>query len=170
MEPLFKNKTTLSKENYIDLVKFHQKKNSWKYWLYTAIVSFLLVLIICFQIASNAYFQATFLFICFIIFLIYRFIYPYYKTDKEFKSDKVQNNLINYYFFYDKYFKIKNKLGNTKIKYYKLYKVYENDNYFYLYLNKNIVFIIDKSEFTIGNSKSFEKFMKNKVWLKFKEV
>ena len=30
MEALFKNKTKLSEENYLNLVQFHQKKNNWK--------------------------------------------------------------------------------------------------------------------------------------------
>ena len=36
MEPLFRNKTTMSKEIYTQLLQFHQRKYNWKYWLYTA--------------------------------------------------------------------------------------------------------------------------------------
>ncbi len=169
MEPLFKNKTTLSEKNYLDLVQFHQKKNNWKYWIYTAIVSILFVVIISYQVANHVYLHVSILAIFFIGFLLYRFVYPYYKTGKELKSDKVQNSLVNYYLFYDKYFKIKNKLGNSKIRYYKLYRVYESKNFFYLYLDKNNAFILEKSGFVIGNIDSFRKFMKNKMWLKFKE-
>lgn len=167
MEALFKNKTKLSEENYLNLVQFHQKKNNWKYRLYTIIVSILFIVIISFQISNHSFLQAIFLFVFFIGFILYRFISPYYKTYKELHSDKIKNTLINYYFFYDKYFKVKNKLGNSKIRYYKLYKVYENKNYFYLYLNKSTAFIVDKSCFTIGTSKDFQSFIKSKVWIKF---
>lgn len=169
MEPLFKNKTTLSSKNYIQLVKFHQKKNNWKYTLYTATISILFVICVAFQISARNYLIATIIFACFVAFLGYRFIQPGQKNKKELRSDKVQNNLINYYFFYDNYFKVKNTIGNSKLKYSKLYKVYENDNYFYLYLDKNNSFILEKNGFMIGTSSDFEKFMKSKVGFKFKK-
>lgn len=169
MEPLFKNKTVLSKENYMNLVEFHQKKNNWKYWSYTGIISILFVIAIAFQIANSDYLRILIISIFFVGFLLYRFINPYYKTVKEIQSDKVQKSLINYYFFYEKFFKIKNELGSSKIKYHKLYKVYENEDYFYLYLDKSNALIVKKSGFMIGNADSFEKFIKSKVWIKFKK-
>lgn len=168
MEPLFKNKTVMSRENYIHLLEFHQKKNNWKYWLYTAFFSVSFIFCTAVHIVNKNYSFALLFFLFFFGFLLYRFIEPYRKTEKELQSDKIQNNLVNYYFFYEKCFKVKNKLGNNTVKYHKLYKAYENENYFYLYLNKNVAFIIDKSGFTIGNEKSFEKFLKNKMWFKFK--
>ena len=168
MEPLFKNKTTLSKKNYIELVKFHQKKNNWKYYLYTAIFSILFVFCISVQIANKYYLPAIILFLCFFAFLAYRFIQPYYKTKKEFQSDKVQKNLVNYYFFYKEYFKVKNKMGSFKLRYYKIYRAYENENYFYLYLDKDYAFIIEKSGFIIGNKDEFRDFIKSKLRFKFK--
>ena len=168
MEPLFKNKTTLSSKNYIELVKFHQKENNWKYFLYTAFYSILFVIFIAIQIASKYYFPAILVFICFFGFLVYRFIEPYYKTKKEFQSEKVQKNLVNFYLFYEKYFKVKNKMGSFKLRYYKLYKAYENENYFYLYLDKDYAFILEKSGFITGNIDEFQKFIKSKLGFKFK--
>lgn len=169
MEPLFKNKTTLSKKNYIELVKFHQKKNNWKYFLYTAFYAILFVFCIAIQIASKYYLPAIILFLCFVGFLAYRFIEPYYKTKKEFQSEKVQKNLVNFYLFYEKYFKIKNKMGSFKLKYHKIYKAYENENFFYLYINKDYAFILEKSGFITGNENDFRKFIKSKLGFKFKE-
>ena len=169
MEILFKNKTTLSKKNYMNLVKFHQMKNGWKYWLYTAIFSLLFIFCISFQISAKNYLIAVIVFLAFVAFLGYRFIYPYYKTNKELKSDKIQKQLINYYTFYDKYFKVKNEIASSKHRYNKLYKVYENENYFYLYLNADNAFIVEKTGFIVGDLKSFEKFIKNKVGFKFKK-
>lgn len=170
MQILFKNKTTLSPENYIHLVQFHQEKNNWKYWLYTAFVSTLFLVCISFQFVFQNYFIACIFLACFLVFLGYRFIQPYHKTKKELQSKKVQNNLVNYYFFYDNYFRIKNAIGNSKLKYYKLYRVYENDNYFYLYLDKNNSLIIEKFGFMIGDVTSFRNFMKRKVRFKFKGI
>ena len=75
---------------------------------------------------------------------------------------------MNYYFFYENYFRVKNTIGNSKLKYYKLYRVYENENYFYLYLNKDNCLILEKSGFMIGSTDDFRSFMKNKVRFKFK--
>lgn len=169
MELLFKNKTTLSSKNYIELVKFHQKKNNWKYFLYTGFFSILLIICISIQIAYKYYLSAVMIFLCFFGFLAYRFIEPYYKTKKEYQSEKVQKNLVNYYLFYEKYFKVKNKMGNFKLRYYKIYKAYENENYFYLYLNKDYAFILEKSGFITCNENDFKKFIKNKLRFKFKE-
>lgn len=167
MELLFKNKTILSKKNYMNLVKFHQKKNNWKYWLYTAIFSLLFIFCFSFQISAKNYLISILVLLAFICFISYRFIYPYYKTNKELKSDKIQKNLTNFYMFYDKYFKVKNEIASSKHKYNKLYKVYENKDYFYLYLDKSNAFIVEKSGFMIGNSKDFQKFIKNKTHFKF---
>ena len=169
MEPLFKNKTNLSKKNYIELVKFHQNKNNWKYFLYTAFYAFLFIICISIQIASKYYFPAILFFLFFLAFLAYRLIEPVYKTKKEYQSEKIQKNLVNYYLFYEKYLRIRNKMGNFKLKYNKIYKAFENDNFFYLYINKDYAFILEKSGFLIGNADSFEKFLKNKLRFKFKE-
>lgn len=169
MEPLFKNKTILSSKNYMNLVAFHQKKYNLRYWLYTIALSLLLICCAIFQISAQNYLLAILLFASFIFFLAYRFIYPYYKTGKELHSNKVQNNLINYFFFYENYFRIKNTIGNSKLKYRDLYRVYENDNYFYLYMDKSNALIIEKSGFVIGTAHSFRTFIKNKVGFKFKK-
>lgn len=168
MELLFKNKTTLSKENYMQLVHFHQEKNNWKYWLYTGIFSVLFILCIIFQVIAQNYFSACIILLALLFFWAYRLMEPYYKTKKELQSKKVQENLINYYFFYDTYFKIKNKIGTSKIKYYKIYRVYEKEDFFYLYFDKSNAFIIDKSGFTLGNKTTFSQFLKKKFPFKFK--
>lgn len=169
MEPLFRNKTTMSKEIYTQLLQFHQKKYDWKYWLYTASLFLLFVVLIAFNFANHYYLQAFLLFAIFAGFLTYQFIHPYKKIAKEYKSDKVQNHLINYYSFYNSYLKIKNKSGIFKVKYWKLYRVFETDNYFYLYLDKTNILVVDKLGFTIGTIENFEKFVKSKVWFKFKK-
>lgn len=169
MKPLFKNKTTLTKENYMKLVEFHQKKNNWKYWLYTIIFCLLLIINIAYQLVKHNYGIFTTVLVALIVFILYRLIYPYYKTSKELQSKKVKNNLVNYYFFYDKYFKVRNASTSTRIKYHKLYKTYESEDFFYLYFDKTNAFIVDKSGFEIGDSKSFGEFLKSKMRLKFKK-
>lgn len=169
MKPLFQNKTTLSQKVYLDLLTFHQRKFSWKQTIYTAIF-FLLFIVFISSLFANHYFARGFLFfIIFACFLAYQFIHPMQKNTKEFHSDKVQNGLINTYSFYEKYFVVKNKMGNDKISYYKLYRIFETENYFYLYLDKVNILVLDKSEFLLGTVQNFKKFIKHKMWLKFKE-
>ena len=121
-----------------------------------------------YQIVLKNYISLTLLALIFIGFLAYRFIEPYRKAEKEIKGEKVQGNLVNTYIFYDKNFVIKNKYGKDTLKYRKLFKVYDNDNVFYLYISKEDVFIIEKDKFEIGNSDKFKEFIHKKVGYKFK--
>lgn len=168
MEILFKNVTTLNKDEYIELIKFHGQKNNFKYYLYTAIMGLILIIGMSYQIILGNYISLTLLALIFIGFLAYRFIEPYRKAEKEMKGEKVQGNLVNTYIFYDKNFVIKNKYGKDILKYRKLFKVYDNDNVFYLYISKEDVFIIEKDKFEIGNSDKFKEFIHKKVGYKFK--
>lgn len=168
MEILFKNVTTLNKDEYIELIKFHGQKNNFKYYLYTAIMGLILIIGMSYQIILRNYISLTLLALIFIGFLAYRFIEPYRKAEKEMKGEKVQGNLVNTYIFYDKNFVIKNKYGKDTFKYRKLFKVYENKNVFYLYINKEDVFIVEKNKFEIGNPYEFKEFIAKKVGYKFK--
>lgn len=168
MEILFKNITTLNENEYKELIKFHGKKNNFKYYLYTAVMGLILIIGMSYQIVLKNYISLTLLALIFIGFLAYRFIEPYRKAEKEIKGEKVQGNLVNTYIFYDKNFVIKNKYGKDTLKYRKLFKVYDNDNVFYLYISKEDVFIIEKDKFEIGNSDKFKEFIHKKVGYKFK--
>lgn len=169
MKPLFQNKTSLSKKVYLDLLTFHQGKFGWKHTIYTATFSLLFILLISSLFAHHYFAHGFVFFVIFVCFSAYQFIHPSYKNTKEFHSDKVQNNLVNTYFFYENYFVIKNIAGSDKIAYYKLYRVFETKNYFYLYLDKTNILVLDKSEFLLGTIQDFKRFMKHKMWLKFKK-
>lgn len=169
MKPLFKNETPLSEKIYLELLQFHQRKNSWKFWSYNTILSLLFIILIAFQLANHNIFQASLLFILFFGFLAYRFISPYTKNTKEFHSDKVQNSLVNTFIFYDNCFDIINEFGSSQVRYSKLLKVYNYNDYFYLYLDKSNILVLKKSGFLIGNSDDFEDFIKHKVRFKFRK-
>ena len=59
-------------------------------------------------------------------------------------------------------------MGSSRLKYYKIYKAYENKDFIYLYINKDYAFILEKSGFLIGDADLFKKFIKNKIKFKFK--
>lgn len=168
MKILFKNVTTLNKGEYMELIRFHGKKNNFKYYLYTAIMGLILIIGISYQIILRNYISLALLSLILIGFLAYRFIEPYRKAEKEMKGEKLQGNLINTYIFYDKNFVIKNIYGKDNFKYRKLFRVYENENVFYLYINKEDVFIVSKDKFEIGDSYKFKEFISQKVGYKFR--
>lgn len=168
MEILFKNTTTLNKDNYLDLIKFHGKKNNFKYYSYTAVMALILIIGMSYQIILKNYISLILLALIFIGFLAYRLLSPYKKAEKEMKGEKLQGNLTNTFFFYDKNFIVKNKYGKDSLKYRKIFKIYENDDVFYIYINKENVFIIEKNNFEIGSSSEFKKFISKKVGYKFK--
>lgn len=170
MEILFKNTTTLNTDEYVELINFHGKKNNLKYYLYTATMGLILIIGIAYQIYFKNYVSLTLLALIFIGFLAYRLIEPYKKTEKEMNGEKIQGNLVNTYIFYDKNFVVKNKYGKDTLKYRKLFKVYENDNVFYIYISKEDVFIVEKDKFDIGNPEDFKKFISKKVGHKFKSL
>ncbi|MCI8353094.1 MAG: YcxB family protein [Clostridia bacterium] len=100
------------------------------------------------------------------LFLFWRVFHPTFFVKKEAGSSKVKNQMKNTYSFYDKYMTIKNSKDDIKLSYYKLYNVFETENYFYLYINKNYSFVLAKDTFSIGNPNEFYKFMKKKLWYK----
>lgn len=169
MEILFKNITTLDKEEYIELVKFHGRKNNLKYYSYTAFMSLIIIVGIAYQIYFKNYTSLLLLVLLLLAFLGYRIIAPYKKTEKEINGEKVSGNLVNTYIFYEKNFVVENRYGKDTIKYRKLFKVYENNNAFYLYITKENVFIVEKNKFEIGTAENFKKFLSQKIGYKFKK-
>lgn len=67
----------------------------------------------------------------------------------QYKSLAKTKESVNEYIFCDKSFNIKTQseehIGETKIEYSMIWKAYETSRYFFVYLTKNQVFIIDKS-------------------------
>ncbi|MGN1302285.1 MAG: YcxB family protein, partial [Clostridia bacterium] len=100
-------------------------------------------------------------------FCFYRFIYPNKQVEKELKTDKFKNEKEFTFTFYEKFFVISDKKKSEKIKYWKLYRVYETKEFFYLYIDNNHAFLLNKSTFIKGNTSNFLKFLKRKIWFKF---
>lgn len=164
MEKLFENTTTYTPEIYHEFVKFHNKKYNFKYHLYTLAILICIIFCMVSQFLNNNIFMGILFVFVMVIFLLYRVYHPYFLTKKEASSDKVKKQLRNTYSFYDKYMEIKNSNDTIKLKYHKLYKIFETENYFYLYLNKTYSFVLDKNSFSVGSSEDFYKFMKRKLF------
>lgn len=163
MTPLFKNKTKYTEQNYQQFVNFHSKKYNFSYYTYTIIISLLMVYCCILGIIQKD-FGITLLFACMlIVFLILRIYIPnrsYLKTKKDLKSEK--NNLFIFN-FYQHYFTI----GKSRLYYFKLHKVFETKDYFYLYVDEENAALVSKSGFEIGTPDDFTNFIKKKCLLKY---
>lgn len=167
MKILFKNKTKYTKEIYEKYLQFHQNKFKNKYTFTTIVPILLLSFCIIINLQYSKYLTAFILFAILGIFCFYRLIYPNKQVEKELKTDKFKNEKEFTFKFYDKFFVISDKKISEKIKYWKLHRVYETEDFFYLYIDSNHAFLLDKSTFSKGNTSEFLKFLKRKTWFKF---
>ena len=170
LKVLFKNTTKYDKKIYREFINFHQKIYGFRYKLYTIVIILLLMFIAICQISFNGYVLALISFIVIVIFFLWRLIHPVSTISKELKSDKIQKEESFTFYFYDKYFKIREeiKLETYTMKYFSIYKVYETKSFFYIYTDKTHAFLINKNCFSIGNSKHFSEFIHKKCKFKYR--
>ena len=169
MKILFKNKTKYSKEIYTEYLNFHRKKYNFSYKLYTAFIIFLILLCVTMQIKYHYYTLAIIMCVALTIFFLWQFIHPEYQVAKEYQSDKIANENEFTFIFYKKHFKVVGKKQFSDCKYYELHKVFETNNFFYLYLDKNHALLLKKDCFTVGNPEEFSTFVKKKVLWKYRK-
>lgn len=168
MNKLFENETTYTANAYVDFLRFHNKKYNVPYMTYTVFWAFILLLCIILAFGSGARLQGVIITIILICFIIYRLARPRMIVDKEFKSDKLSENNVNKFSFYDKEFVVSNKKGKFSYKYFMLYRVFETSEYFYLYVSKENAFLVSKFAFSLGSAKEFSTFMKVKCKSRYK--
>lgn len=166
MKILYKNKTKYTKNTYQKYLQFHQNKYGNQYIFTTILTIMLLVFCIITNIKYSSYFTSFLLILALIGFCFYRFFYPIKLVKREIKTEKFEKEKTFTYCFYENFFTVSDRNFFDKIKYWKLYKVFETDDFFYLYINKDHAFLLDKSCFIKGNVSNFLKFMKKKTWFK----
>ena len=88
--------------------------------------------------------------------------------NKEKNSKMLMQEFTNTYVFYKHYFITENPDGQAQTYYFKINKVIETKEYFYIYLSKEYAFIVDKEGFEKCSWQEFKKFIQNKVKLKYK--
>ena len=166
MKILYKNKTKYTKEVYAKYLQFHQNKFGNKYTFSTVVT----ILLLCFCIITNLQYYhksiAFILLITLIIFCFYRFYHPIKLVKQELKTEKFKNEIEFTFKFYNKFFTIFDSKNLEKVQYWKLHKIYETEDFFYLYIDKNHAFLLDKNTFTRGDTSEFLKFIKRKIWFK----
>ena len=163
MEPLFKNVTKYTLKNYKEFSDFHSNKFAFSQNLYTLLFSLLLIYFIIYNII-NKNLKLILLFILLLfIFLIIKLYFPYKmfkKSTAEIKKVESRNYTFNFYKFY---FTIEDK----RFYYFKLYRVCETNDFFYLYASEDVAALVDKNGFEVGNAEDFSKFIKKKCFFKY---
>lgn len=168
MKPIFKNVTKYSNKSYKEFVNFHNKKYGATYTFFTVLFTILLLYCLILSIKEKQI-HMVLIFILTIVFLLFWRIYmPLDKYRKELNNNSKKGKSEVFVFrFFDKYFKI----NKSKIYYFRLYKVFETEKFFYLYLNKEYAAVVNKTGFEIGNVNDFSEFIKKKCMLRYsKEI
>ncbi len=168
MKLLFKNITTYSQDIYDEFLNFHSRKFSFKYHLVSLMISMLILFLIMLYIQNHYYELAVIFCACLTSFILYRYFSPIEEVSKDYHSDKITKQLSFTFSFYNKYFKVYTKKRYSVIPYRKLYKIFETDTFFYLYLDNRHSFIVDKSGFKKGTPIAFRDFIKKKCPFKYK--
>lgn len=162
LELLFKNTTKYSKNSYNTFLNFHAKNFSFRYHLSsilgTICILFLVILYICYHYYELAFISCAVL----IIFILWRYFYPIAEVRNEYQSDRITKQETVTYCFYKRRFKIYSNGKFSYKRYKELYKIFETDSFFYLYLDSRHSLLLDKSGFSKGSSKAFREFIKKK--------
>ena len=168
MKLLFKNTTTYSKHIYDDFLSFYSIKLSFKYHLFSFVISMLILFLIILYVQNHYYELAVIFCACLTSFILYRYFHPIEEVNQDYHSDKITKEQSFTFLFYDHYFKINTKRQYSIVYYRKLYKIFETDTFFYLYLDNRHSFLLDKSGFKKGTPLDFRNFIKKKCPFKYK--
>ena len=164
---LFKNTTKYSKDIYNIFLEFHKKKFSFRYNLLSIAISMLILCFIILHIQYHHYGIAIIFCACLTSFILYRYFHPIEEVRKDYNSDKITQENSFTFSFYDRYLKVYSKMKYSIIKYKDLYKIFETDKFFYLYLDNSHSLLLDKSGFKKGTPIEFRNFIKKKCPLKY---
>lgn len=169
MKLLFKNTTKYNKELYFKFNEFHNEKFGLKYEIYTLLLAILFLYCSIINFKNRIYYLGFLFIIILVSFIIWRFFRPVFVFKKEVKSKKISKCQSFTFCFYSIYLTIINKDKKTTLPYFKIKKVFEADEEFFLYLDKNHALLLRKDCFTIGNSNDFTNFIKKKCFLRYKK-
>ena len=163
MKILFKNTTKYTKENCNNFIEFHTNKYG-KAELTKIIIAIVVVLYLI--IVNIIHRNWVFIISALILGII---LYFYYNKKSE-KIRKSRNKVKEYtFYFYERYIKIRCKRRFERVTYFKIHKVFETDEYFFLYLDEKSSLILSKDGFEIGTPREFSRFIRKKCPFKYNE-
>ena len=156
MKILFENTTKYSKKIYEEFLTFHSNTFKLSYFLSNTLVFMLLLFILCMNIYYNFFLLTIILFVVLALFIYAKYIKPIFNVRDDYNSDKIQKEESFTFKFYDNKFSVENLNSIHTHKYSDLYKIYENLNFYYLYIDKTHSYILNKNNFIseINNLKS----------------
>lgn len=162
MKVLFKNTTKYTKENCDNFLEFHSNKYGTKELIKLILAIICAGYIIIFNVINMNW---TLLLMAILVgFMIY-----FYEKNKYVEEKKNKKKIKEFtFYFYEKHIKIKYKRNFERLKYFQLHKIFETDEYFFLYLDDKQSLILSKSGFEVGTPKAFSKFIKGKCPFKYK--
>lgn len=160
MKVLFKNTTKYTKENRNNFVEFHNNK----YGVKELLNIIFLGIVMLYMLILNLIWK-NWIFIL-IIAITIGILYTLEKNTKE-KKERSKVKEFTFY-FYKKHIKIKYKKEFERLKYFQLHKIFETDEYFFLYLDEKSSMILSKKGFEIGTANEFSQFIKHKCPLKYR--
>ena len=168
MEELFENKTKYSQEEYEKFLKSYEEEyaTSENAYMLFNILFFGFCMILAFR--NNEILLGIALLIGLLIYIWFKFIRTAKRNKKDRKSSKLSGNFINTYKFHKNQFSVDNPEGKAQIFYFKLYRVVETNTNYYIYISRDMAFIMSKDSFTKGNSLEFSQFIKKKMFTKYK--
>ena len=163
MKPLFKNITIYNSKNYNQFIKFHGEKFNFSYNMYTFVMLALMLYCIILNILQKNLAFLLLFFVMFILTIVFRMIFPlkrYQKTKEKLSKNKPDKFIFTFYKFHF-------SVAQKTFSYFKLYRVYETKDYFYLYIDQENAFLINKQGFKLGNTAEFTEFIKKKCLFKY---
>ena len=152
MKVLFKNTTKYTKENcnqFLQFIEFHSKKYGKKELIKLILFGIAILYILTFNIFYRNWILVLSLLALGIILYVLRNMQI---AEKEKKQKKVKEFT---FYFYERYIKIKHRREFERLPYFKLHKVFETQEYFYLYLDEKSSLILRKDGFEIGTPEEF---------------
>lgn len=168
MEKLFENKTKYSQKEYDIFLESYRKEYEISDYAYILFYILFFGFCMVFAFKEKEILLGIALLIGLIVYLWYKIIRSNQLVEKTKKGHKVSGKFVNNYEFYKNFFKVENSDGKAQILYFKLYRVVETKEYFYIYISRQYAFIVSKFGFTQGTSEDFSKFIKKKVFAKYK--
>ena len=164
MDPLFKNTTKYTNKTYQKFIDFHNKKFDLSSTLYTIVMFILIIYCFIYSISQKTFLLSLVFFIAFILYSILKIYVPTQKYKKT--KNKYQDKPSYYtYIFYKMYFTISDK----PIYYFKLHRIFETTDCFYLYIDDDTAFSVSKSGFKLGTAEEFSKFIQKKCFFKYRK-
>lgn len=163
---IFKNVTIYNNKNYAQFLKFHNDRYESSYNFYTIIMSILIGYCVIINIKSKNILSTLLFLLLLLGFVLLRFYLPIRRLKKTKENIKNTSTSTHKFLFYDYYLKVDKQI----VYYFKLYKVFETQNYFYLYVNQDYALMVDKKGFQIGTVNEFRNFIKKKCLFKYKAL